>query len=252
MQALKKVLVPAIDKLLLTLSLVLLFLLIWILFVDQKPKPLYDLLYIPIWLVFIIEYCIKVFLVKNKLAYIRNDFFGILIVIFPFLRPLRLFPASRFGLLIITEQINDRLPWIKKYRILEILLFGILILILSSDLLLLFENVPHSNIKTFSDALWFSISTVSTTGYGEFYPITAAGRVVTTFLLIFGISAFGIITAKVVSIFVDTNVRKELRAEDKKIESVSEEEKKIEGLVDKVISEEESIKGEISNLKKPG
>ncbi len=37
-------------------------------------------------------------------------------------------------------------------------------------------NVENSNIKNFPDALWYSMVTLTTVGYGDYYPVTATGR----------------------------------------------------------------------------
>jgi len=51
-------------------------------------------------------------------------------------------------------------------------------------------------VGTFFDALWWSAATITTVGYGDFYPVTAAGRVAGIVAMVVGISAFGILTAR--------------------------------------------------------
>ena len=40
------------------------------------------------------------------------------------------------------------------------------------------KDAPESNIKSFSDSIWFMIVTLTTVGYGDFSPTTGAGRLV--------------------------------------------------------------------------
>ena len=242
---LKTLLLATIDKVLLALSVLLLFLLIWDSLINQNLRFLYDLLYTPLWMLFIIEYCLQVFFARDKMAYVRNNLLGILVIIFPFLRPLRLFPVSRFGLLIITKQLNDRLVWIRQSRILEIALLSIILLVLSADLFLFFEKGPGATITTFSDAIWLSVSTMTTTVYGDVYPRTNASRALATLLVVFGLSIFSVITAKIASLFVGTQVEKELRVEEKEIGHLSAEEKNIEDLLKKVYSKEQALESEM-------
>ncbi|TPW16226.1 MAG: putative voltage-gated potassium channel protein [Acidimicrobiaceae bacterium] len=57
-------------------------------------------------------------------------------------------------------------------------------------------------IHSFFDALWWSLATITTVGYGDIYPVTAAGRIVGGFTMIVGISTFAIVTAKVAQFLV--------------------------------------------------
>ena len=57
-------------------------------------------------------------------------------------------------------------------------------------------------LQSFFDALWWSLSTITTVGYGDIYPITAAGRIAGGFTMIVGISTFALITAKVAEFLV--------------------------------------------------
>ena len=47
---------------------------------------------------------------------------------------------------------------------------------------------PNSNIKTFSSALWWTAETVSTVGYGDYYPVTWGGRIVAGVLFVNGVA----------------------------------------------------------------
>jgi voltage-gated potassium channel len=52
---------------------------------------------------------------------------------------------------------------------------------------------------TMGDALWFSVVTVSTVGYGDFVPVTGIGRFVAGVIMIFGIALVPAVTAIVIS-----------------------------------------------------
>lgn len=58
-------------------------------------------------------------------------------------------------------------------------------------------------IVTFGDALWWSLTTVTTVGYGDMTPVTGTGRAVAAALMLVGISLLGAITASVAAWFID-------------------------------------------------
>ena len=67
----------------------------------------------------------------------------------------------------------------------------------------LFErHAPHSNIHTLGDALWWSFVTVTTVGYGDFYPVTTWGRITACFVMATGLLTLAVVTAQVASSFV--------------------------------------------------
>jgi voltage-gated potassium channel len=57
----------------------------------------------------------------------------------------------------------------------------------------------HANIKTFGDALWWALSTMTTVGYGDRYPTTGEGRLVAGGLMLAGVALLGVITASLAS-----------------------------------------------------
>jgi len=68
---------------------------------------------------------------------------------------------------------------------------------------------PHGNIKSLGDAIWWSVQTVTTVGYGDRYPVTSAGRTLASVLLAAGIATFGILTASLAAYFVRLTARPE-------------------------------------------
>jgi voltage-gated potassium channel len=67
---------------------------------------------------------------------------------------------------------------------------------------LLERHAPHSNIHTLGDALWWSFVTVTTVGYGDFYPVTTGGRITACFVMATGLLTLAVVTAQVASSFV--------------------------------------------------
>lgn len=51
----------------------------------------------------------------------------------------------------------------------------------------------YTNVENWQwlDAMYFSVISLTTVGYGHLYPVTAAGKIFTMFYLIFGIGIFG-------------------------------------------------------------
>lgn len=93
-------------------------------------------------------------------------------------------------------------------------LLALVVVMTGGFVILAVETDPESNIRTAEEALWWSFVTVTTVGYGDFYPVTTAGRILASFLMLFGIGIFGAYTALVANIILEGQVR-ELRRDDK-------------------------------------
>lgn len=159
--------------------------------------------------VFFIEFCIRLKRAPNKWHFMRMGWIDLIssIPTFNYLRWGRIF--SLFRLIRIIRAIRSTKELIRHFRhkrvestLLSMSLLGILLLIFSSILILKVEDVPNGNIKTASDAVWWAFTTISTIGYGEFYPVSNAGRAIAGVLIIFGVGVFGTLSGLIASWFL--------------------------------------------------
>lgn len=67
---------------------------------------------------------------------------------------------------------------------------------------LLERHAPGSNIHTLGEAVWWALVTVTTVGYGDFYPVTTWGRITACFVMATGLLTLAVVTAQVASSFV--------------------------------------------------
>ena len=79
----------------------------------------------------------------------------------------------------------------------------ILLIIFAAIAVLNLETGEDSNIQSPLDALWWSIVTVTTVGYGDRFPVTPEGRIVAMILMVAGVGLFGTFTGFVASLFAE-------------------------------------------------
>ena len=84
-----------------------------------------------------------------------------------------------------------------------LLLMGIFVLEFGSLTMLRIEqHAPGANITTASDAIWYTIVTISTVGYGDQYPVTGAGRILGSGIIVIGVGIFGTFTGYLANFFL--------------------------------------------------
>lgn len=71
-----------------------------------------------------------------------------------------------------------------------------------------FEARADGNIKSFGDGLWYAIVTLSTVGYGDYYPVTTPGRLLGLSLIIGSISILGVLVAEITG-YVNSYLQKQ-------------------------------------------
>ena len=83
------------------------------------------------------------------------------------------------------------------------LLIGVFVMEFGSLTILAIESqAANGNIKNASDAIWYTLVTMSTVGYGDQYPVTNAGRIVGSMIIIVGVAIFGTFTGYLANLFL--------------------------------------------------
>jgi voltage-gated potassium channel len=123
------------------------------------------------------------------------------------LRLARLSRLARITRLLRGEQkkalVKDVLENRSRYAMFITVLLTLLVLTISGVLVLQFESKsPDAKIITGGDALWYSLVTITTVGYGDYYPVTAAGRVTAMFIMFAGVGIIGALASILASLLV--------------------------------------------------
>ncbi len=83
-----------------------------------------------------------------------------------------------------------------------ILLAGIVLSVASILVLQVESQAPNGNIKTGGEAVWWGLVTITTVGYGDFYPVTMFGRLTGVFVMFAGIGIIGALASILASLLV--------------------------------------------------
>lgn len=153
-----------------------------------------------VWLVFAIEYLGRFFLAKSKWSFVRYNLLDLFIVFLPFFGPLRLI---RFVFLF--RVLNRRAGNTLRGKITTYVVSAAFLVLLVGALALLSVEryAPGSQITNFIDAIWWSMATMTTVGYGDIVPVTTEGRIVAMALMLFGVALIGTVTASLASYLVE-------------------------------------------------
>lgn len=133
------------------------------------------------------------------LAFVGTEVF--LLRLFRLIRILRLARLGRYS-----KAINTIVFAVKSrsYELLMSLCFAGILLLVSSTLLYLFESdTQPESFGSIPRAMWWSIATLTTVGYGDVYPITMIGKVLAGFTAITGIGLIAMPTGILAAAFSD-------------------------------------------------
>ncbi len=75
---------------------------------------------------------------------------------------------------------------------------------------LLEHDIPGAKLTSWGEALWFCVVTLSTVGYGDLYPVTGAGRLVTAAFILFTVVSIGYVLTAINEAVLEVNRMEEL------------------------------------------
>jgi voltage-gated potassium channel len=104
---------------------------------------------------------------------------------------------------------------LRKNQLAQLIIVIIVAVASTSLFVLLSEHTANGRqFQTFGDAIWWSIVTISTVGYGDKVPITTAGRIVSTITIISGLILISLFTATISSVFVARKIKESQGLQD--------------------------------------
>jgi voltage-gated potassium channel len=167
------------------------------------PRPMRELCYRigwVTWLLFVLDYVIRLVLAENRTRYLVRHWLDLLVVALPVLRPLRL-----LRLVPLISVLNRRASSLLRGRVAIYVVGGSTLIAFVASLAMLSaeRGRPGANIQTFGDAIWWSAETMTTVGYGDRYPVTTTGRVIAVATMIAGIALLGTVTATLASWLIE-------------------------------------------------
>lgn len=125
----------------------------------------------------------------------------------PYGRVLRLFRLVRVLQAFHTYGWRNTIHWfiVNRAKGTLFLVFAFLLIVLEGGglIVLYFEaGAKGANIETGGEALWWGVVTITTVGYGDYYPVTPGGEVVASIMIFAGVALISIFTAWVASTFL--------------------------------------------------
>lgn len=163
----------------------------------EPTPPAYIVYYdleIIIWGVFALDLIVKTALAPKKLAYLRSHWFDVIVVIVPIIRPLW---ALRIVVYIIRAGLGFRRIIMPDYLIAYV--YGSIII--GATIAQFAEpSAPGATIHTFSDALWWAVTTFCTMSYGDFVPVTPIGKITAAVLMFMGLGTLAAVAANFIAI----------------------------------------------------
>jgi voltage-gated potassium channel len=145
-----------------------------------------------LWIIFALDLLFRFVMTKPKKGFLRHNWLDTITVILPQFRALRSLRAfSKDGIFSKTGKSPITSGG------LTTAIIGTIIVVWVGSLMVLNaeRSAKGATITNFGDALWWAMETVTTVGYGDVVPVTMAGRITATMVMLLGISVLGAVTA---------------------------------------------------------
>ncbi|MEY4293636.1 MAG: hypothetical protein RIR29_286 [Actinomycetota bacterium] len=168
---------------------------------DARIVRLLDLVLISdlIWAIFIVDFVARFVMHDDKKLFLKRNVIELIGLILPFFRAFRMFRVViAIGFLARAAQTLQSRINIYLGIILPLLVFTCSLGVYDAE-----HDAPGATITNFGDAIWWALVTVTTVGYGDYYPVTFEGRFIAVLLMLSGLALVSVITVSFASWFLD-------------------------------------------------
>jgi voltage-gated potassium channel len=167
---------------------------------DPTLRHVCSLIQLVAWAVFALDYVARVYAAADRRSYFTKHLLDLVIVALPILRPLRL-----MRLVVLFRILNRKAAASMRGRVASYVTISAATLVFCAGLAVLDaeRHARGSNITSFGNAMWWAVTTVTTVGYGDHFPVTVQGRFIAVGLMIGGVALIGVVTASFAAWFID-------------------------------------------------
>ena len=74
------------------------------------------------------------------------------------------------------------------------------------------HGAPNANIKTYPEAVWWAVVTITTVGYGDYFPVTTVGRLAAAVLMFCGLGIIGVLSSYLATTFISLQASRRARS----------------------------------------
>ena len=148
------------------------------------------------WAVFVVDYGARLTMAPQRWAFVKRNLLDLAVVVLPLLRPLRL-----VRLVALVSVFNRAGTRSLRGRVVSWAVGGTVLLVFLGALAVTEAEYsePGASINDLGEGLWWALTTITTVGYGDLYPISPTGRLVAAGLMVGGIALLGVVTATIAS-----------------------------------------------------
>lgn len=156
-----------------------------------------------IWIVFVIDYVVRLILSKNKFKFIKENIIDLISILpldaaFQGARAVRIVRVFyMFRVFVYLNRIYKRIgSIITTNDFHHVIWFTFSVIFIGAI------AISYIDDMTIGDALWWSFVTTTTVGYGDIAPTSVGGRLVAVFLMLIGIGFLSTLTGNISSFFI--------------------------------------------------
>ena len=182
------------------------------------------------WGIFVVDFAVRLFLADERLRYLIRHWYDVLVIVLP---PAPAAAAAAADPVAVGAEPSGADQAAGSGgdlcgRGASLLAFCAALAVLDVE-----RSNPDANIGDFGDAMWWAVTTMTTVGYGDRYPVTGVGRLVAFALMVGGIALLGTVTATLASWLVETVAAEKEQAEDLQVMV-----RRLEDKIDRLAAEE--------------
>lgn len=172
--------------------------------------PALNVISICIWVIFVIDFTVKLILAPEKIAYLKRSWLVLISLVIPAIRVLRVFRLFRLTrglrgirLVKMVASLNRSMKGLSATMHRRGMKYAILLtlFVVFSGAAGMYAFEKEAGLESYGEALWWTAMIITSIA-SEFWPVSGEGKVLCLLLSIYGFCVFGYITATLASFFV--------------------------------------------------